>query len=57
MAPSLPELPCRKCGRLNPCVYLSPVVLAGSGTCICMDSAEAPVWLDEARNLKPGITL
>ncbi|MCZ0963093.1 hypothetical protein [Paracoccus benzoatiresistens] len=53
----LPELSCRTCGRLNPWVYLAPVVVAGSGTCICMDCAAARGWLDAAGNLKPGIAL
>ena len=35
----LPHLTCRKCGRPNPWVYLAPVVVEGTGTCICMDCA------------------
>ena len=53
----LPDLSCRRCGRLNSWVYFAPVVVAGSGTCICMDCAEAAGWLDKAGHLKPGITL
>ena len=50
-------LSCRKCGRNNPLVYLAPVVVEGSGTCICMDCAEARGWLDRAGNLKPRVAL
>ena len=53
----LPELSCRKCGRVNPWVYFAPVVVAGSGTCICMDCAEPAGWLDKAGKLKPGVAL
>ena len=53
----LPVLSCRKCGRSNPWVYLAPVVIAGAGTCICVEWAAARGWLDEAGNLKPGVTL
>ncbi len=53
----LPHLSCRKCGMLNPWVYLAPVVVAGSGTCICMDCAAVRGWLDTAVNLKPGVVL
>ena len=37
----LPRLSCRHCGRPNPWVYLAPVVIEGTGTCICMDCARA----------------
>ena len=51
----LPELACRKCGKLNLWVYFAPVVV--EGTCICMDCATARGWLDRSGNLKPGVTL
>ena len=53
----LPELTCRKCGRSSPWVYFAPVVVEGTGTCICTDCAEARGWLDRLGNIKPGITL
>ena len=53
----LSHLTCRKCGRSNPAVYLAPVVVAGTGTCICLDCAAARGWLDIAGNLKPGVEL
>ena len=53
----LPDLSCRKCGRSNPWVYVAPVVVERTGTCICMDCAEARGWLDAAGNLKPGVAL
>ncbi|WP_299846365.1 hypothetical protein [uncultured Paracoccus sp.] len=55
----LPRLTCRKCGSVNPIVYLAPVILPGdpSGSCICLDCADARGWLDPTGNLKPGITL
>jgi hypothetical protein len=53
----LPHLSCRTCGRSNPWVYVAPVAVEGTGTCICMDCAEARGWLDRAGNLKPGIVL
>ncbi|MGN7869998.1 hypothetical protein [Paracoccus sp. 22332] len=53
----LPALTCRKCGRSNPRVYLAPVVVEGTGTCICMDCAAARGWLDRNGNLKSGIAL
>ena len=53
----LSTLSCRKCGRSNPLVYFAPVVVDGSGTCICMDCAKARGWLDAAGNLKPGVSL
>jgi hypothetical protein len=53
----LPDLSCRKCGRINPWVYFAPLVVEGTGTCICIDCAEAGGWLDAAGNLKPGIVL
>ena len=53
----LPVLSCRKCGRSNPLVYLAPVVVEGTGTCICMDCATLRGWLDAAGNLKPGVAL
>jgi hypothetical protein len=48
---------CRKCGTSNPVIFLGPVVVAGAGTCICLDCAEARRWLDPDGTLKPGITL
>ena len=54
---TLPRLTCRKCGRSNPRVYLAPVVVEDTGTCICMDCAAARGWLDRSGNLKPGIAL
>ena len=53
----LPALSCRKCGRSNPLVYLAPVVVEATGTCICMDCAKSRGWLDAAGNLKPGVAL
>ena len=53
----LSTLSCRKCGRSNPWVYLAPVVVEGTGTCICMDCTKARGWLDAAGNLKPGVAL
>ena len=55
----LPRLTCRKCGRVNPAVYLAPVAFAGDpeGTCICFDCTDALGWLDRDGNLKPGIEL
>ncbi|MCZ0811864.1 hypothetical protein N5A93_06445 [Roseovarius sp. EGI FJ00037] len=53
----LPPMTCRKCGTSNPVIFLAPVVVAGAGTCICLDCAEARRWLDPDGNLKPGITL
>lgn len=53
----LPPMSCRKCGRINPTVYLAPVVAPGSGTCICIDCAQKRGWLDANGDLKPGITL
>ena len=53
----LPHLSCRKCGRNNPLVYVAPVVVEGTGTCICMDCATLCGWLDAAGNLKPGVSL
>ena len=53
----LPHLSCRKCGRSNPLVYLAPVVVEGTGTCICMDCATLRGWLDAAGNLKLGVSL
>ncbi len=53
----LPQLTCRKCGKSNPVVYLAPVVVDGSGTCICFACADARGWLDRSGNLKEGITL
>lgn len=54
---TFPNLTCRKCGRSNPWVYLAPVVIEGSGTCICMDCAAARGWLDRSGNLRPEVTL
>jgi len=54
---TLQSLTCRKCGRSNPWVYLAPVVIEGSGTCICMDCAAACGWLDKSGNLRPEVTL
>ena len=54
---TLPRLTCRKCGRFNPWVYLAPVVVEDTGTCICMDCAAARGWLDRSGNLNPGIML
>ncbi|WP_085308093.1 hypothetical protein [Planktotalea arctica] len=48
---------CRKCGASNPVIFLAPVIMKGSGTCICLDCAEARKWLDPYGNLKPGIEL
>jgi len=53
----LPHLSCRKCGRSSPWVYLAPIVVEGTGTCICMDCATLRGWLDAAGNLKPGVSL
>ena len=53
----LPVLSCRKCGRSNPWVYLAPVVVEGTGTCICMDCAKARGWLNAVGNLKLGVSL
>ena len=54
---ALPDLTCRKCDRRNPGVYLAPVVMDGSGTCICMECADARGWLDKSGNLQPGVTV
>jgi hypothetical protein len=54
---ALPDLSCRKCGRSNLWVYFAPVVVEGTGTCICMNCPEARGWLDRAGNLKPKIEL
>lgn len=53
----LPRLTCRKCGRSNPPIYLAPVTLEGTGTCICFTCADARGWLDANGNLKTGVTL
>ena len=53
----LPVLSCRKCGRSNPWVYLASVVVEGTGTCICMECADARGWLDKSGNLQPGVTV
>ncbi len=52
-------LTCRKCGSINPLVYLAPVVIPGNvtGTCICHACAAARGWLDHDGNLKTGISL
>lgn len=56
--PILPTLTCRKCGRVNPVVYLAPVIMVACyGTCICLPCARERGWLDQDGNLKPGITL
>ena len=57
MSRPLPPLTCRKCGSVNPTVYLAPAVLPGYGTCICMECALKRGWLDADGNLKPGISL
>lgn len=57
MSHPLPPLACRKCGSVNPMVFLAPVILPGFGSCICMDCARERGWLDADGNLKPGITL
>ena len=51
----LPELTCRKCGRSSPWVYFAPVVVEGTGTCICTDCAEARGWLDIEGTWEPGM--
>jgi hypothetical protein len=48
---------CRKCGASNPVIFLAPVIVKGSGTCICLDCAEARSWLDPDGNLKLGVEL
>lgn len=53
----LPLLTCRKCGKSNPLVYLGPVALDGTGTCICLDCAKAQGWMDRDGNLKEGISV
>lgn len=53
----LAPMTCRKCGTSNPVIFLAPVVVAGAGTCICLDCANARQWLDADGNLKPGIEL
>ncbi|KPN63038.1 hypothetical protein SAMN04488527_11057 [Aliiroseovarius crassostreae] len=53
----LPPMTCRKCGASNPVIFLAPVIVTGSGTCICLDCAEAREWLDPDGNLKAGIEL
>lgn len=53
----LPRLTCRKCAAVNPVVYLAPVTMDGSGTCICLPCARVRGWLDRDDNLKKGITL
>ena len=53
----LPRLTCRKCGGSNPWVYFAPVAVEGTGTCICLNCAEARGWLDRSGNLKPEIGL
>lgn len=57
--PRLSDMECRKCGTLNPVVYLAPVAVAAdlAGTCICLPCARARDWLDADDNLRPGIEL
>ena len=54
---TLPTLTCRKCAAPNPAVYLAPVVVDGSGTCVCLSCASTRGWLDADGNIKPSITL
>jgi hypothetical protein len=53
----LPPMTCHKCGASNPVIFLAPVVVNGSGTCICLDCAEVRKWLDPDGNLKAGVEL
>lgn len=53
----LSPMTCRKCGTSNPVIFLAPIVAKASGTCICLDCAEAHKWLDPDGNLKPGVEL
>jgi hypothetical protein len=48
---------CRKCGASNPVIFLAPVIVKGSCSCICLDCAEARSWLDPDGNLKSGVEL
>ncbi len=50
---------CRKCGTLNPAVYLATVFVEAdqAGTCICLPCARACGWLDADDNLRTGIEL
>ncbi len=53
----LPRMTCRKCGASNPVIFLAPVIVKGSCSCICLDCAEARSWLDPDGNLKAGVEL
>ncbi len=53
----LPPMTCRKCGASNPVIFLAPVIVKGSCSCICLDCAEARFWLDPDGNLKAGVEL
>lgn len=54
---TFPAMTCRKCGKADPLSYFAPVVVDGTGTCICFDCAEARHWLDRDGNLRPGVEL
>jgi len=53
----LPPMTCRKCGASNPVIFLAPVIVTGSCSCICLDCAEARKWLDPDGNVKAGVEL
>ena len=53
----LPPMTCRKLGASNPVIFLAPVIVKGSGTCICLDWAVARSWLEPDGNLKAGVEL
>lgn len=53
----LPPMTCRKCGASNPLIFVAPIIVKGSGTCIFLDCAEARKWLDPDGNLKPSVEL
>lgn len=50
---------CRKCGTVNPWVYLAPVpqVDDDQTSVICFDCAIARGWIDRDGNMQPGIEL